>query len=405
MAITTLAGGTNASVRNETNINQAGSVPLVRYHHAQQIYWKNGDFAPFCQLCDALGKERGHDYRTIWKEDEAIPQADTLAGSAATDSTTVTVSNVAQWMPNDTLYVHGAGGAYAIVTAVNQTTGVLTISWLPGHAPAAAIAAGTAILRLGTAYEQWSRHYPGPTTRAYECYNVFQDFRKGIAIADQVASDPMRVTPHDWEYQHKKLFSAFRRELEKTFWFGQRSFTAAGYAGNTQPLGTMQGLYHYGATNITSAAAGFTRTVWDNWLDSVMLQNAQDAQTWWVFCSSRVQSRVTRFAYEYERTATDKHKFGMYVKEYQVPSSARTVTMKVHPMFDFEGFDDLAVLVNMNPDNVKALYHTVWDTAWHKTTVPWAWSGQDEYVRGIHTLRFQAEDINLAILTDVAAAA
>jgi len=121
MAITTLAGGTNASVRNETNINQAGSVPLVRYHHAQQIYWKNGDFAPFCQLCDALGKERGHDYRTIWKEDEAIPQADTLAGSAATDSTTVTVSNVAQWMPNDTLYVHSAGGAYATLPAMLGT--------------------------------------------------------------------------------------------------------------------------------------------------------------------------------------------------------------------------------------------------------------------------------------------
>ena len=170
-----------------------------------------------------------------------------------------------------------------------------------------------------------------------------------------------RTRPGDWEYQQEKKLQAHQIEKEKTLIFGQRTLWAAGTTGGA-PLGTCRGLYYWLTTNVTAVGAALTQAVFDTFLEGVMVQNTHPTQDWWLLCSSRIHRQIGQWFQGIEREQSSQTLFGVRVQNYRAPSQ-KDVKLVVHPLFDTEGFDDLAILVNMGDRKAfKYVYHSVFDT-------------------------------------------
>ena len=183
----------------------------------------------------------------------------------------------------------------------------------------------------------------------------------------------------------------------------QALWVAGTVVGQISPRGFSQGLYYFCATNRTSVGAALTRAAWETFLTGVINQNEQDDQDWWFFGSARITQQVSQFAQPFERTDTDAEQFGMAISKYKAPSGD-VVKIKTHPIFFQHQLDDMGILVNMSGRNIRYVYHTEFDTKKYDSIMPYGLSGRDSFYWTIFTEEFKAEDINLGVIEDVAAA-
>jgi len=351
-----------AAARTTLNIDQAGQVPKEKYGHTETIYEINMASTPFTVLLRSLGSEQGWDDTWRWYQDQRVPQSTTLDGSvpAGTDGA-AGVINVAAgtgvyYTVGDSLYIHSAN-AQGIVTAI--AVDAITVQWVV--APVAAALDGAAVMRIGNAYEQVSVPNRGPTTLENELYNYFQDMRHSVSASFMNVHGRYRTRPGDWEYQQEKKVQAHQIEKEKTLVFGQRTLWAAGTTGGS-PMGTCRGLYYWLTTNVTNVGAALTQAVFDTFLEGVMIQNTHPNQDWWLLCSSRIHRQIGQWFQGIEREQSSQTLFGVRVQNYRAPSQ-KDVKLVVHPLFDTEGFDDLAILVNIGDRKAfRYVYHSAFDT-------------------------------------------
>ena len=392
--VTVLPSGT---IRHTVNVDPVGVVALEHYAISDTIYLENGENAPFLKLLTELGTIKDADDRFRWKTDTLLKQDDEVAGSIDSSSTSVLVGNAGRFTVNDVLWFPSQD-AEAYVTLVTPATNIVTIAWLPGGAPAAAILPGDPVIRIGNAYAQASQVIIGPTTVVAEASNVYQDMRHVIAISEQAREGNYRFGD-EWAYQNRKKLSEHLREEEKTLWFGRVASLDTTTAAS--PIGFSLGLYYWTTTLTTSLGAALTRVTWDNFLERPLRANMMDDQNWWVFCSSRINRQVSQFAYGLERTRTYQHQFGMWITDYQAPVRGKVIKIVTHPMFDDHGLHDLAVMVNMTKENVGRVVHTRFDTKHYQAKIPYGGSWLEEFYRTVFTLYAKSESINYARLEDV----
>ena len=398
---TFIAGTTAAQrARNTRNTITGATIPLQAYAISRRIYTKNARWAPFCVLLENIGSEPSHDDTYRWKEDELVPQTDTLSGSVIVGATALTVVNVRKWTVNDVVYVHSynAQGLVTLITPGAGTAGVLTISWVV--APTAALLPNTQLVRIGNAHEQVSIHEIGPSTIAVDHSNVYQDFRHGCACSIQHYNGKFQFDPADWKHQMDKKRSEHEREKEKTAIFGQTALWQTG----ASPRGFERGIYYDCVTNRTNVGTvALTRTALDNFLLAVMQRNEQEAQNWWLISSGRIHSQISQFANPLERTDTSADQFGMGVSRYKTPLG-EIVKIITHPMFFQHGWHDLALLVNMSRENIYGVFHRNMATKMHRSIQPYGRSAIEEFYWTVMTMCLKGEDINLGVLEGVAAA-
>jgi hypothetical protein len=375
------------------NVNRltAGQIPQGVYDISDTIYTKNAKAAPFTWFLDAIGHGSGHDTTHRWYEQETVPQRDTISGSINGGATTLTVATASKWTVNDTLWEPNSN-AQGIVTAVNFTTGVLTITWIT----AAALADGTTVMRIGNQYPDYSQIQLGPVSREVEITNYFQDMRHGRAIADVTKHDPVRVTQPYWDQVMSAAMNQHSIEKEKTLLFGQASLDTTG----VKPRGAMRGLYNFLATNRTAVGAALTRPVWETFCTDIVSRNTHPNQNWVAFVSGRIRQQISGFSATFERTDTMAKQFGMAIEDWKCPDGT-IIHLVTHPLFHFEGLDGLGFLVNMSPEVCKYIARTVFDTKRYKSLLPYGLSGYEEYYRTCFTLEFKGEDINGGRLTGV----
>lgn len=400
--VTVLTGGGLDAInaRNTVNVDPAGDVPLEKYAISPTIYIKNGEAFPLTKLLNSKPMRvlNNADDRYRWKEDVLLPQADALASSLTVGATDIVVDDASKFKQNDVVWIKYAD-AQGHVSSVNTTTNTVSVTWT--HAPAVVVPTDSAIVRIGTAHEQYSQHVNSPTTLTTEEYNVYQDFRNGVAASDQhIAGNFLIPKEGDWQYQLNKQREEHLVEHEKTFLFGQRAFVTSG----NSPLGFMGGLYYQATTNSESFSdAALTRNGWDDALSTLFRKNKHLNQQWWVFCSGMIHSQVVGFSTTYERTETNAEQFGMSWYRYKHPEG-KIVNLKPHPLFDLHGWDDVAIIINMTPDVIARVVHSRFDTKRYKSIIPYGASGQEEFYRTIDTLMVRGEDINLKVIEDVGAA-
>ncbi len=392
-----IAGVDEARVRNTLNVETTGQVALELEDISPVIYTKNGDANPFSVLLETIPrKQSGWNDTHSWYEDVLLPQKDHLDGSLAQGATSFIVANGKKFSVNDTIWIRDAD-AEGWVTAVSGNT--LTVTWIaPAGGPAAGVALGASIVRIGNANRQDSTQGIAPTTKETQEDNYFQDMRHVVAASLQHLKGKYRVNPGDWENQLKKKGEEHEIEKEKTLLFGQAA--APANLGGNSPVAFSRGLYYFNATYRTVLGAALTRTTWDDFVVVPTNARVMGQENWWCFCSGRIQRQVSQFGYPYHQVSTGAQEFGINVTKYLAPNG-KTITMKAHPLFNTHGWDDLAILVNVSGDNLAYVYHSDMDTRQYEATIPYNRSARETMYKTVFCLECKGEDVNTAVLEDV----
>lgn len=388
-----------AAGRTTVNIDTAGNIPIERYNVSETIFDIEIETHPYTVLLNHLGGVRRWDDLHRWYEDRALPQLDSLDGSVALDAATITVANGALFMVTDNVYLH-AYRAQGHVTA--KTGNVLTITWVV--APTVAVPDGTAVVRIGNSQEQIATPAPGPTTKETMHYNTFQTMFHECAFSNMQMHGNFRTKPVDPVRQQHKKEQEHNEAKEKTLLFGQQALWAAGVTGGS-PMGHSQGLYYFIGTNVTSVGGVLTRAVFDNFLAGVMSGNTKSGQDWWLLCSTRVGMQISNWFSAMERETAAVKLFGIRVDTYRAPVH-KDVKIMIHPMFDRDGYDDLAILINVGEQEaMHYVYHSVFDTKKYTGAQPYGRTAVEIFFYTIFTLEVKGEDVNAGVIEDIAAAA
>lgn len=391
------AAGTHASTFAASTAG--GGIPLIRYSYSSPIYLRNGDYFPFTVLTQTIPRKiSGWDDRHRWKEDAPYPERDSLAGSLTAGASTFVVTTGMKFHVKDTIYIRDLS-KMGWVTAINQTTGAMTVAWI-GGAPAAGAVPGTVISVIGTAHYEIDSATNRARTVPCELYNRFQDLRHSLQFGDLYSQGRFYdfVPNGDPNYQMKKLLWTHHVELEKTRIWGVRGVLTA----NANSAGFMNGIYQLAATNRrNNLGAAWTQATFENWLAPIFRQHGDmDPNNWWYLCSSRQTGQISRFAQPAERTATGKTKFGMYITELQHPEGV-VLNIKRHPLFDSMGWDDLGILIHRTPEALAEVTHTIFGTRLYEAIVPYNITADEKMVRTVTTLEAKWEAGNLAIAENV----
>ena len=415
-----MIGGPNiyTPVRGTENIRLAGQLPTSKYDVSERVYALYPDETPFTVLTESgaggkyMGKLSGFDTTHRWFEKKPVPQTDTIAGSTAVGAVVISVTNAKKFQLQDTVFIRKisvghANTANGIVTAVDTTLNTVTIGWI--DAPAGALVAGDVLVRIGSAYAQDSQPYDKPTTLAIEFSNKFQIMRHAIAASDLNVSGKYIVNPGDYETEKKEMIAEHMMCKEKTLIFQTQSLdTAFSVPGpdavHTGVVGTCDGLYTRCTTNRSIVNGVLSRAIVEDFLHGMLAKWVRGGKARWVlFVSSRIWAQIGAFGYT-EHRLNDKTEvtFGMTVVKYNY--LGQDISIKLHPMFDREGWDDLAILVQLDGENLSYVYHTRWDTALHNVPQTRNRTVEETEMRSVFTLECKGEEINYAVLEGVQAA-
>ena len=387
-----------AASRNTVNIDTAGQVPIEKYDVSDTIYDINVEARPFLVLLESIGGVQGWNDTHSWYQDRMVPQLGACDGSIAVDAAAIVVANGALFTVRDNVYFHAYRATFHVTAkTLNTLTGVWVV------APLVPIPDGSACVRVGNSQEQIAIPTPGPTTLEVELYNYYQTMFHEVAFSTMQMHGRFRTHPDDPTRQQHKKFQEHQNEKEKTHWFGQRALRAAGTSGGS-PLGHMQGLYYWAATNVTNVGGVLTRATFDTFLRGIMRINTHENQDWWFFCSSRLATQISSWFSALEREKSSQTVFGIRVDVYRAPVF-KDVKIVVHPMFDRDGFDDLGVLVNVGENAIRYVYHSVLNTKKYTAIQPYGRTATEIFWWTVMTQETKGEDINLGVIENVTEAA
>jgi len=375
--------------RDTVSILTPGQIPKQDYSfESKRIYVKNAEAAPLTLFSQALADVEGWGNTEYWYEDEHVPQMDVTDGSVAAGAATMTVGNGAKWTKNDTLWLPIPLNLEAIVT--NVVGNVLTLTWMT--AAPAALASGQVIIRIGNAYQEYSMHEDGPTTREVQKSNYFQDMRHGRAFSDIEAEAQYRTPQKDRDFQIDKAGQQHEIEWEKRLIWGQAALDVTG----AHPRGFCRGMWNYATTNsVNVGGVALTQAGFDNFLSGPLDMNHEAEQDWWFLHSPTIGRYISGWAAPLERTDTTKSRFGMAISQYKAPTG-QVITCKVHPLFHEHRQDGIGLLINRSRKCMAYVHNTKFATKRYQSIMPYGLSGYDDFFRTVATLVFKHESINAA---------
>ena len=393
-------GGTYVAGTTQ-NVLTAGQWPAQKpYFASQRIYTVNGDVNFFTYFLQQLGEQQGHNDTIYWYERVPYPEVD-ACGSVNAASTTMNVTNGAKFTQDD-VFLNYDSGAEMLVTAV--VGNVVTFTWV--QAPAAAVGPDALWVRIGNAHMQYSQPVTRPTVLEVEHSNCYQDFRHWTAASDQYIAGQFQLSPAGYDQQVADKSYDSDIEFEKALIFGR---TAALWNTGASPRGFMRGIrYHQVSNRLNLALAVPTYNQFCAWANSFMTLNQMPNQNWMLVCGSILTRAIASWGVGGTNPVTksgDKQ-YGITFDTIDI-GSGMTVKLKRHNLFDTHTpFQRLGLLVNMNPENIKIVYH---DACAGKrlvqSVVPFAGSGQEKGWRRIASLMFKDEQHNLGVIDNAAAPA
>jgi len=242
-----------------------------------KIYLLEPDSAPLTVLLNKLTKEKAENPRYDWMEDELMPNWTNITNNAGT-GTTITLgasagaTGHAKYVTKYSLIKVPSTGEVMLVTAVNESTGDITVtrgygtdvSSVDGSStPEPVVIIGTAFAE-GAAGSELTHH----TTKQTGNYNYIQIFREPVKVTRTAALTNMyggklRVTE-----QAKKGIEILRN-IENAFLYGVRYLDSSGERRTTG------GALYFISTNSTNIGGSLTYTQLENFLRSVFRYGRQ----------------------------------------------------------------------------------------------------------------------------------
>lgn len=377
----------------DTYSSTPSGVPLIAYDIANRIDCIDMELTPLTRVMRSLPKAPCHDTTIRWKEDEKVPEQDTVNGSVGATGTTLVVDNGARWSAYD---LGCNTQTLDVFRVLSRSTNTLTIQWIT--ASPSIVYDGAVLLRIGNAYPQFDVYQAPKSTIPVERTNYVQDTRHPQAASDLAIDAKYFFDPADWPYQIKKKGVEHQQALELSTLFGDDAFDVTT---NDHPMGTAKGCYQFITTNVTDfAAVATTRATLNDFFEGVMENGTKESNhNYWFFTSHRIHSQICQFGSDIERTRAGQTELGMRITVFH--TSIGPVRIKALPILTGV-FDGMGFFLDMVPHRFKWRYWRGKDTRLRKLMLADGRTGEVWEWRTVHSLELHHE-YNMGIITGVGA--
>lgn len=335
---------------------------------------------PFTLATMKFGRGTTGNFKHSWLTDELVPETDTTDTTTAcvTAGTTLYVDNADRWAAGD-IGKRNATFETFLVTAVNTTTGALTIVRDYGATSGAYTAlAGTfadedVLTIIGNAFEQGHQLPTEKTTTEVQMDNWCQEQRTPFGISERAAAAAVRGEA-DWPFQARKAGITHQRKLEYQNFFGHPMPGDLGLSssgtGNDAPA-TAGGLWHFltGGTGFNGTGSdrrvSNTEITMNEFLTFVEALFEYGSGRRICFCAPIFRTAMAYWGITKQNTFSTDTVLGMKVGRWQ--SDHGEIVFITHKMLKNQGGNSLNIAFFVDMDDVKWItYSNIGQTRFRK---------------------------------------
>jgi len=270
-----------------------------------EFYELDPDDSQFTTLLVKLGTREAVREKIEWLEDQLRPRLLTLAASAASADTAITVAagQGAYLAVDDTLRLLNSG---ELLHVTGITSDTIAVDRGIGAVAAATAASATGqIFNIGAAYKQGASYGTSRIVKRVLGYNYTQIQRDPFSFTGTETSIEEYGGRNPMKEQVKKLVE-HKQSIEETLFWGARNFDS------TNKRGYCGGAYEFIATNVNKSVGTLDKTVFDTNIMTALQHGNLNSKA--LFVAPIVAKAMSGFLRDnWVRATPDESRWGVHV--------------------------------------------------------------------------------------------
>ena len=185
------------------------------------------DEAPLTTMLQKVGSRAAYSQKVEWLSDELVPRLTTLAASATSAATSLSVATGtgAYFRAGDVVKV-ATTGENCYITAVSSSTDTIYVTRALGGVTAISAASGVDVVKVGNAAAEGATLGTLIQTKKVANYNYAQIQRDPWGFTNTLVASKLYGGPEPANEAKKKLIE-HKRQLENTMFFGVRDLNTS----------------------------------------------------------------------------------------------------------------------------------------------------------------------------------
>lgn len=333
------------------NIIGAKSTGLIEQHRLvidmeDTIHLLDPDSTPLLALTNLLGKAKGgkqtiHNPEFYWMEDDYLGTYTTVNGDHSANATQIKVADSSIFKPNDIVTsTDTAGCDYMLVTAVNRSTNVLTVTRrIAGETTAPAIDDGALLVRITDAFEEGANKGEMISTQTVQLSNYAQIIRTPFGVTGTLDATKL-YGGADLGYQRKKAGIEHAMKIERAYLFGKKGKIAGNY-----PRRYMDGIINFIKTNVVDAGGNpLTETLFESFLEQVFQYGNS---TKYLFAAPKIISYINTWARGKLQLLPKDKTYGINVSQY-LSAHGELYIINAKKIFNITPWNSMAIVIDLD---------------------------------------------------------
>jgi hypothetical protein len=317
------------------------------------------DEAPLTTMLQKTSKRAAFSQKVEWLSDELVPRLTTLAASAASAATALSVATgTGQYFrPGDVIRISTTGENCAISAVTGDTLNLVSRT-LGGTSGVTSISAasGVDVIKVGNAAAEGATLGTLIQTKKVANFNYAQIQRDPWGFTNTLVASKLYGGPEPANEAKKKLIE-HKRQMENTLFWGVRDLITSGSA----PIGYVGGVYQYVTSNLTSSVGSLTETIFETFLRKAFRYGSQNKV---MFCSPIVASALSSFPQgKLAPPSPSIDTYGVSLSKYQSASGAMVDIAIKRDWYDFQTtgnqYGGIGVVLDMDDITMRPLRDTV----------------------------------------------
>jgi hypothetical protein len=319
------------------------------------------DEAPLTTMLQKVSKRAAYSQKVEWLSDELVPRLTTLAASATSSATSLSVpattgaSSGTYFRAGDVIRI-ASTGENCYVTGVSADTLYVTRGIGGTSVTAVSAASGVDVIKVGNAAAEGATLGTLIQTKKVANFNYAQIQRDPWGFTNTLVASKLYGGPEPANEAKKKLIE-HKRQLENTLFWGVRDLNTSGSA----PIGYCGGVFQYATTNLTASVGTLTESVFESFLRKAFRYGSQNKV---FFCSPLVASALSSFPQgKLAPPAPGITEYGVSLSSYQSASGAKVQIMVKRDWYDFQNtanqYGGIGVMLDMDDITMRPLRDTV----------------------------------------------
>jgi hypothetical protein len=319
------------------------------------------DEAPLTTMLQKVSKRAAYSQKVEWLSDELVPRLTTLAASATSSATSLSVpattgaSSGTYFRAGDVIRI-ASTGENCYVTGVSADTLYVTRGIGGTAVTAVSAASGVDVIKVGNAAAEGATLGTLIQTKKVANFNYAQIQRDPWGFTNTLVASKLYGGPEPANEAKKKLIE-HKRQLENTLFWGVRDLNTSGSA----PIGYCGGVFQYATTNLTASVGTLTESVFESFLRKAFRYGSQNKV---FFCSPLVASALSSFPQgKLAPPAPGITEYGVSLSSYQSASGAKVQIMVKRDWYDFQNtsnqYGGIGVMLDMDDITMRPLRDTV----------------------------------------------